>query len=241
MQTLRKQPAFTLAELLVALAILGFVMAGTLTVLLLGGVLYEKNVAINLCERDARYITARLRQELVKSLDAPVLLNVSPFAQNGTVSTTTNDYGWGVQFTRLLEGVSPLAPIEPGNRTTARFVVFPSAGRATDSGSCELRYYPSSGNAFEVISAGLDYVNPTDAQDFPFRLPRSDTSLSSPVREEVAALVALNIKVLSATGSGNVLQRFSPFFRYSPGVYQNSNNFFQLRSVVGVRNLSYER
>jgi len=220
---LRRHPgerAFTLVELMISAAIVLMVGAIVYFFFNAGLVLFSKTVSVTSVEAEARSVTNRIQQELNRAIERPVLLQ-------GDGSPTNALGGLGIRF-RVLPQLQEGDPIptlgQRQNLNNFEQVAFLVEDRRT------LNFYPNwqsannRGNAVQITN-GL--VAPATSDEASHLYPFHHTS--TPANPNA---LELNLKFLARQYGARLSRQFQMMDRYM----QNPNTFFQLRSIVTLKN-----
>lgn len=225
----RKRHAFTLAEILVALAIVGIIGTAVLEIMRQSAIIAAKSTSIATTENESRKALSRLRRQLLNAVTVPTLLNTdfSAVDEPAPAVDTEGVGGMGISFYVRPSGV-----------------VVPADGFNIDSGQFGRVAYMQDGNRFtfypdydgaadpgEGVLLSSSLVPPADTDNVPgYHLPfRYILDLSSEPLQFSRDAIELNLRFLPSE-SGRRLGSLS-----SQGD-QNFNNFFQLKTIVWLRN-----
>jgi len=227
----KKSSAFTLVEVLIALAIFAFIGGVTFEIFRNASILAVKASAITTTQNNARKITSQLRYQLRNAVTVPELLNADltevnqPVVQNDTFGVG----GMGISFFyRPPNVIIPAADFDESN-TAFQQVAYVQNGN-------NYFYYPDfngATNPGEAVLLSNDMVPPSDDSITPgYHMPfRYVVDLSSLPLQYNRDALELNLRFLPSE-SGARLSSVSG----GGGQPQNFNNFFQIKTVVWLRN-----
>ena len=218
----RGRAAFTLMELLVAVAAVALAGGAIFTLASSWNILYSKNFSINDTHLSVRRAADKITRELETSINSPSMLD-------NLGAKTSGNFGLGVTYSALVPVPGTNAGTYKTSTVTRAFWIVQTDPTTAKS---ELRYYANgfspAGTNYVVLTRQL--VAPTDMLsvigDYPFQY----TSTRSTQR-----CVDLNLKARAAQFDRFLSGRSAGGGSDVSGKFENFNTFFQVRSVVAYR------
>jgi len=216
------QKAFTLAEVMVTTALVVILGGVAFVVFNTGLTLFTKTMSITSAEEDARSLVQKVRLELSRAMESPVLLNQARAAVPAPFAG-----GLGIRFrVAPMDGAGNMTVVSLADQEAG--IGFTTVAFMVENGQ-QLVFYPNFISAAtpgqgrrlsNSLVAPLNVVAGGNAADYPF-------NYSSFGRGSV--MLDLNFKVLARSFT----ERFR---RNAVGQdIQNQNTFFQLRSLVWLK------
>jgi len=226
-----KKNGFTLVEVLIVLAIVGFLGTAVFQIMRQSAIMAAKSTAIAKTENDARKVITKMRRQLFNAVSVPTLLNedLSAVDEPDPSVSTEGVGGMGISF--YVRPIGRVIPADEFNLASGNF------GRVAymQTTNGQMRYYPNFNGAanpgpFEILTNSM--VPPAVTTNVPgYHMPfRYILDLNSEPLQFSRDAIELNMRFLPAEGGvrlgdltvGNQQQNF--------------NNFFQIKTIVWLRN-----
>jgi len=221
--------AFTLVEILVALAIVGLVGTAVLEIMRQSAIMAAKSTSIATTENESRKILTKLRRQLFNAVSVPTLLEAdfSSVSEPTPSASTEGVGGMGISF--YIRPLGEVVPADEFNIASGRFdrVAYMQRGN-------RLEFYPDydgPSDPGDAVLLSTSMVPPTVTTAEPgYHMPfRYILDLNSEPLQFSRDAIELNLRFIPSE-SGRRLGSLS-----SQGE-QNFNNFFQMKTIVWLRN-----
>lgn len=222
---------FTLVEILIVLAIIGLLGTAVFELMRQSAVMAAKSTAISRTENDARKVLTKLRRQLFNAVTIPALLHedLSEVDEPDPSASTEGVGGMGISF--YVRPVGRVIPADEFNLASGNFERV--AYLQTTAG--EMRFYPEFNGAgdpgdFVVLSNSM--VPPAVTANVPgYHMPfRYILDLNSEPLQFSRDAIELNMRFLPAESGARIGDLTAG------NQAQNFNNFFQLKTIVWLRN-----
>ena len=221
----RPRAAFTLMEMLVAVAAVALAGGAIFTLATSWNILYSKNFSINDTHLSVRRAADQITRELETSIGTPGLLD-------HLGAKTSGNFALGVTYKALVSVPGTSAGTFKNSAVNRAFWIVQTDPTTAKS---ELRYYancvtPFSPTATNYVVLTRQLVAPTDMTsvigDYPFQYTSTRTT---------QRCLDLNLKARAAQFDRFLSGQSAGGGSDASGKFENFNTFFQVRSVVAYR------